>query len=106
VVTHEIREDLVKQSGIYTFITEGIEGAVQRARAAAGSRNVCLMGADIAQQCLRVGLLDELQLHLAPVLIGKGSRLFDHLDTDHIELERTSVIESPFVTHLRFRVVK
>lgn len=65
-----------------------------------------MMGADIAQQCLRPGLLDELHLHLAPVLIGAGTRLFDHLGAEHIELKRTSVIESPHVTHLRFRIIK
>jgi dihydrofolate reductase len=106
VVTHEARAELIKQNGTFTFVAEGIDGAVQRARAAAGSRNVCLMGADIAQQCLSVGLLDELHLHLAPVLMGTGTRLFDQTGTDHIELERTRVIESPYVTHLRFRVVK
>ncbi len=106
VVTHEARGDLVKPGGTFTFVTEGIEAALQRAKAASGARDVCLMGADIAQQCLSAGLLDELHLHLAPVLIGTGIRLFDHLDAGHIELERTSVIESPYVTHLRFRIVK
>lgn len=106
VVTHQAREDLVRQSGTFTFVTEGIQGALQRARAAAGERDVCLMGAEIAQQCLSAGLLDELHIHLAPVLIGDGRRLFDHLGTGPIELERTSVIQSPYVTHLRFRVVK
>jgi dihydrofolate reductase len=106
VVTPEVRQDLVERSGTYTFVTEGIQHALRRARAAAGERNVCLMGADIAQRCLMAGLLDELHLHLAPVLIGTGTRLFDHLGTEHVELERTGVIESPYATHLRFRVVK
>ncbi|MFD0596435.1 dihydrofolate reductase family protein [Catellatospora coxensis] len=64
------------------------------------------MGADVVQQVLRAGLLDELHLQLAPVMLGGGRRLFEHLGTDHIELERLAVEESPHVTHLRFRVVK
>ncbi len=108
VVTHQAQEVLDMRSGTFTFVTDGIEVALQRARTAAGARDVCLMGADIAQQCLSAGLLDELHLHLAPVLIGAGTRLFDHLDLDagRIELERTSLIDSPYVTHLRFRIVK
>jgi dihydrofolate reductase len=105
VVTHRAREDLVEPSGTFTFVTEGTERAVQRARAAAGERDVCLMGADIAQQCLTAGLLDELHLHVAPMLIGDGRRLFGRPGAGHIELEPTSVIQSPHVTHLRFRVV-
>lgn len=108
VVTHQARDDLVMRSGTFTFVTDGIEAALQRARAAAGARHVCLMGADIAQQYLSAGLLDHLHLHLAPVLIGAGTRLFDHLDLDAgpIELDRTGLIDSPHVTHLRFRIVK
>jgi len=63
-------------------------------------------GADIAQQYLRAGLIDEVQIHLVPVLLGAGIRLFDHLGTEQIRLERTRAIESPFATHLRFRVIK
>jgi dihydrofolate reductase len=106
VITHEARDELVKDSGTFTFVTDGIESALLQAQAAAGENDVCLMGADIAQQCLRAGLLDEMHIHVAPVLIGGGRRLFDHLGAKHIELERTRVIESPYVTHLRFRVVK
>lgn len=63
-------------------------------------------GANIAQQCLKVGLVDEMQIHLVPVLLGAGIRLFDHTGAERIKLERTGVIESPSATHLRFRVVK
>jgi dihydrofolate reductase len=73
----------------------------------AGDKNVYIIGgANIAQQCLRAGLLDEMRLHLVPVLLGEGIRLFDHLGTEHLELESTGVIEDTGVTHLRFRVVK
>ena len=106
VLTHEDREEIVKKSGSFTFVTDGIESALQRARAAAGEKDVRLMGADIAQQFLSAGLLDEIQINLVPVLLGDGIRLFDHIGAERIELESTRVIESPSVTHLRFRVVK
>jgi len=63
-------------------------------------------GANVVQQSVKAGLLDELQIHLAPVLLGDGVRLFDQLDPGHVELESTRVIDSPRVTHLGFRVVK
>jgi dihydrofolate reductase len=63
-------------------------------------------GANTVQQYIKAGLLDEIQVHIAPVLLGDGIRLFDHLGAERIELEKTRVIESPGVTHLRFRVVK
>jgi len=106
VLTHEAREERVEKSGTFTFVTDGLESALQRARAAAGEKDVRLMGANIVQQFLRAGLLDEIQINLVPVLLGEGIRLFEHIGTEHIELERTRVIESPGVTHIRFRVVK
>ena len=106
VVTHRQREQLVKGPTTFTFVTDGVESAVDQAKAAAGDQDVVVMGgADIAQQSVRAGLLDEMRLHLAPVLLGAGTRLFDNLGSEHIELDRTSVIESPFATHLKFRVV-
>ena len=106
VLTHEDREEIVKKSGTFTFVTDGIESALQRAKAAAGEKDVRLMGANIAQQFLKAGLLDELQINLVPILLGDGIQLFEHLGTERIELERTRVIESPSVIHLRFRIVK
>jgi dihydrofolate reductase len=108
VLTHHARETENKQGGTtYTFVTEGPEAALEQARAAAGDKDVLLAGgADVAQQYLKAGLLDELQLHLPPLLLGGGVRLFDQLGPDAIDLEVTRVIESPTVTHLRFRVVK
>lgn len=105
VVTHNAREQLVKEGGTtFTFVTDGIESALEQARAAAGDQNVGLAGgANIAQQFLKAGLLDELQIHLIPILLGDGTRLFDRLGNQQIELEGTRVIESPGVTHLRFR---
>ena len=108
VLTHHARETVTKKGGTsYTFVTDGIEAAFERARAAAGDRNVAIGGgADVVQQYLRAGLLDELQIHVAPVLLGGGVRLFGDLDTAPVGLEITRVIESPAVTHLRYRVVR
>lgn len=109
VLTHHPRETVTKQGGTtFTFVTDGIEAALEDARAAAGDKNVAVAGgADVVQQYLRAGLLDELQLHVVPLLLGDGVRLFeDHLGSEQVELERTRVIESPAVTHLRYRVVR
>ena len=108
VLTHHPRETVIKEGGTsFTFVTDGIEAALEQARAAAGDQDVSLAGgADVAQQYLNAGLLDELQIHVAPVFLGGGVRLFDRLGPDPIELEATRVIESPTVTHLRYRVVK
>jgi dihydrofolate reductase len=108
VVTHTAREELVKEGGTtFTFATDGLESALAQAKAAAGDKDVSIAGgANIIQQCLTAGLLDEIQIHVAPVLLGEGRRLFESTGTEQIELETTRVIESPGVTHLRFRVVK
>jgi dihydrofolate reductase len=108
VVTHAARAPLVKEGGTtYTFVTDGLEGALQQAQAAAGDKDVAVVGgANIVQQFLRAGLLDELQIHLVPVLLGDGRRLFEYLAAEHVVLEATRAIASPGVTHLRFRVVK
>jgi dihydrofolate reductase len=110
ILTHHAREPVTKQGGTtFTFVTDGIESALEQARAAAGGKDVGIGGgADVAQQYLRAGLLDELQIHVAPVLLGDGVRLFEsHVANPPGELECTRVIESPTgVTHLRYRVVK
>ena len=106
VVTHTIPQEWIKPGSPFTFVTDGVESAVRQAKDAAGNKNVDLMGASIAQQCLKAGLLDEIQIDLAPVLLGGGVRLFDHLDTAPIELEPLAVVQGLGVTHLRYRVVK
>jgi dihydrofolate reductase len=108
VVTHEKREPLPMQGGTtYTFVTDGIEAALELARAAAGGKNVGVWGgANLIRQCLQAGLLDEMQIHLIPILLGDGIRLFEGLDPEGIELKRGSSIETPGATHLRFEVVK
>jgi dihydrofolate reductase len=106
VVTHIIAQEWGKEGSPFTFVTDGIESAVEKAKKAADDKNVDVTGANIAQQCIKAGLLDEIQIDLVPVLLGGGVRLFDHLGPEPIELERTRVVEAPGVTHLRFRVVK
>jgi dihydrofolate reductase len=91
---------------VFTFVTDGIHSAVEQAKATAGDKVVGVHGASVAQQCLAAGLLDEIQIHLAPVLLGSGTRLFEHLGSDQIQLERTHAVLTPNATHLRFRVVR
>jgi dihydrofolate reductase len=106
VVTHHSREPLTLGSTTFTFVTEGIEEAVGQARDAAGDRDVQVSGgASVAQQALDAGLLDELHIHVAPVLLGGGVRLLESVGGD-VSLEPTEATESPSVTHLRYRVIK
>jgi dihydrofolate reductase len=108
VVTHHPRETVTKQGGTtFAFVTGGIEAALEQARAAAGDGDVAVAGgASVVQQYLTAGLLDELQIHVAPVLLGGGVRLFDRPGPGPVALEATRVIGSPSVTHLRYRVVQ
>ena len=108
VLTHHPRETVTKQGGTsFTFVNDGIEAALEQARAAAGDKDVAVSGgAHVARQYLEAGLLDELQIHLVPQLLGGGVRLFDHLSAERVELESTRVIHAPAVTHLRYRVVR
>jgi dihydrofolate reductase len=105
VVTHRSRETVVKGDTTFEFVTGGIADALARAQAAAAGKNVIVMGgADVLRQYLGAGLVDEFTLTIAPVLLGAGKRLFDGISRTDITFERTAVIESPFATHLRFRV--
>jgi dihydrofolate reductase len=105
VLTHHDRESVTKDGGTsYTFVTGGIEAALERARAAAGDKDVVVAGgASVVQQYLEAGLLDELQVNVAPVLLGGGTRLFEGPGAAKT-LEVTRVVEAPAVTHLRYRV--
>ncbi len=105
VLSHEAGESIENSGTQFIFATDGIESALAQAKAAAGERDVCIAGgADTAQQFLKAGLLDEIQLHLVPVLFGGGLRLFESgVET---RLEKLRVLESEGVTHLKFRVVK
>lgn len=106
VVTHNVPQEWAKEGSPFTFVTDGIEGAIEKAREIAGEKNIGVGGADITRQCLKLGLLDEIHIDLVPVLLGRGVRLFEYLGIEPVELESTGVIESPGVTHLGFRVVK
>jgi dihydrofolate reductase len=106
VVTHAVPQEWVYEGSPFTFVTDGVESAVEKARAVAGDKGVAVGAASIAQQCTRAGLLDEIHVDLVPVLLGDGVRLFEHLGAGPIELESTRVVEGAGVTHLTFRVVR
>ena len=108
VVTHHAREPLPKEGGTtFTFVTDGIESALEQARDAAGGKDVALGGgADVAQQYLKAGLVDEMLINLVPVLLGGGARLLDGVHEAGVRLEQTSAIEAPGVTHLKYRPVR
>jgi dihydrofolate reductase len=107
VLTHHAREPLTLTDTTFYFVTDGIESAIAQARESAGDKDVLVMGGgNTITQATDARLVDELDLHLVPFLLGGGARLFDHLRAGQIELEPTRVIDSPKVTHLRYRVVK
>ena len=86
-----------------TYVDDGIESAMAQAKAAAGDRDVQVRGGYIAREALEAGVLDEIQIHLIPVLLGRGHRLFDVLPSE-IELEIVRVIDTPEATHIRYRI--
>lgn len=106
VLTHHEREPLEKQGGTsFTFVTDGIESALEQAKEAAGGKDVSLGGgADVARQYLAAGLIDELELNVVPVLLGGGTRLFENLAGSELDLEQVRAIEAPGVTHIKYRV--
>jgi len=106
IVTHNPPQEWVYEGSPFTFVTDGVESAIRQAKKAAGDKDVTLSTATMTQQALKAGLLDEIHIDLAHVLLGDGVRLFDHLGIEPIELERKQVIEGTGVTHLTFRVVK
>ncbi|MBB5785724.1 dihydrofolate reductase family protein [Jiangella mangrovi] len=95
----------VRAPSVFTFVADGIDSAVTQAKSAAAGKVVGVHGASATQQCLAAGLMDEIQIHLAPVLLGSGTRLFEHLG-GRVQLERTMVVDTPNATHLRFRVIR
>jgi len=110
VVTHEVPGQPPKgqnENLSITFVTDGIESAIRQAKAAAGGKRVTVVGgANTAQQLIRAGLVDEIEIGIVPVLLGDGLRFFDHLGTEPIELEWIKTTESPGRTDIAYRVVK
>ncbi len=107
VVTHHPRESVEMEGGTtYHFVTDGIESALDQAKKAAGGKDVMLWGGgQIVQQYLAAGLLDELELHVVPLLLGGGSRIFGELGDTAVRLEQVRAVEAPGVTHLKYRVL-
>jgi dihydrofolate reductase len=103
VLTHNVPAEVPETSVPYTFVTDGIQSAIEQAKAVAGDRYVGLAGSQAAQQCLRAGLLDEIWLAVVPLLLGGGVRLFDHIG-GAVRLETINVVDAPGVTHLSYRV--
>lgn len=110
VLTHHVPEQAPKGQNdqlTITFVTDGIASAIAQAKATAGDKHVMVVGgANTAQQCLRAGLVDELHIGVAPVLLGEGLRFFEPSVNEHLRLERTRVFESPSRTDLWFRIIK
>lgn len=110
VVTHEAPKEVPKGQNDklrVIFVTEGIESAIERAKVAAGEKDVTIVGgANTAQQLLRAGLVDEIEIGIMPLILGQGLRFFEHLEEEEIKLEKTRVVESGARVDVRFRIVK
>jgi dihydrofolate reductase len=106
VLTHHPRETVAKQGGTsFIFVTDGLESALAQARQAAGDKDVAVAGgANVVQQCLNAGLLDQMQIHLVAAFLGEGVRLFDQLGDSRRHLKVERAIHSPAVTHIRYRL--
>jgi dihydrofolate reductase len=106
VLTHDAPQD-PPEGGVYTFVTGGIEDTLKQARDVAGDKDVTVMGgADTGRQYLQAGLVDELSIHLVPVLFGSGTRMFEHLGDQHLQLEHAGMTQTAAATHLRYRILK
>lgn len=105
IVTHDVPAEWRDDPGPFTFVTDGVESAIRQAKAVAGDRPVGVAGGDIAMQCLELGLLDELWIHLVPVLLGDGIRLFEQVARAPVRLQQQRVVEAKGVTHLFYTVL-
>ena len=106
VVTHRPQPEWVEEEWTVTFVTDGVESAIEQARVIAGGKNVVIASATIVQQCLNAGLLDEIHIDLVPFLLGDGVRLFEHLKLAPVALEDPQVSIGKGVTHLTYRLKK
>lgn len=106
IVTHHPPEQWMREGSPFIFVTEGVESAIRRAKAAAGQKDVVIATASILQQALNARLVDEIHVDVAPVLLGGGVQLFEHLNIRPVELEPIRVIQAPNVIHLGLRVIR
>ena len=106
IVTHNVPQEWVKEGSPFIFVTDGVESAIRQAKKAAGDKDVVICTANILQQALKAGLVDEIHMDLAPLLIGGGVSLFDRLGIGPINLECMRVIQTKDVIHLSYRVLK
>jgi dihydrofolate reductase len=104
IVSHSLPQN-VPEDGVYTFV-DSVEAAFETAQNLAGGKDILIMGADVARQFLQRGLIDEVSIHLVPVLFGGGTRLFEGLDGDHIPLDIVETIQTAEAIHMRFRVLQ
>ena len=106
VVTHQAPAD-DPPGGVYRFVTDGVDSALRQAQAAAGDKDVTIMGgADLGRQYLAAGLVDEVSIHLVPVLFGSGTRMFGDLRDGHVQMQAVDVLPTPSANHLRYRIVR
>ena len=104
VVSHSVPQN-VPAGGVYTFV-DSVEAALETAKKLAGDKEIGVAGVNIASQFIKLGLIDEIIVHIVPVLFGSGTRLVEDLGSEHVQFETIEVIHTPEVTHMRFRVVK
>ncbi len=102
IVSHSVPQN-VPEGGVYSFV-DSVEAALETAKELAGDKDIYITGADVARQALKSGLIDEVSIHLVPVLFGSGRRLFEGLDGEHIALDILEVIRTAEAVHLRFRL--
>jgi dihydrofolate reductase len=106
VVTHRAHDPLVQKSGTFSFVTDGVAAAVERARAIAADREVKVMGAEVARQVLALGLADRIELQLSPLLLHDGARLFEGLQAANLKLTLRGPLAATSVVHLTFDVTR
>ena len=108
VVTHHLPAKHPKENDqlMFTFVTDGVESAIQQAREAAGEKDVLILGVDVFRQALKAGLVEELQMAIAPIILGKGLRLFDHLEELEISLEKLRTIETQQQVEIWYKVIR
>ena len=106
IVTHTPPQEWVKEDSPFKFVTEGVASAIEQAKQVAGDKNVLVGGSKIVQQAIKAGLIDEIYIDLASILLGDGISLFGTLGIQPLDLERFLVVEGKDVTHLRYRILK